>query len=531
VQMEQKAATEKRTGRIGQMSSNAIRSRLLKNSALMMGCRISAMLVSLITVPFVITRLGLSGYGSWEVLLSISTITTIFQNAVGGTLLWKLASAFGAGDVLEIRRLPRLGIFLTGLMCGVTFPLVLLLRVQITTILRIPLELRSSATIILPCIIGVTLLGGINESLAAVLRGSQETGYTYVVMTLAGFVNSAIILFGLWMGKGLWSLLAGYIAIAWITGAGYYLRVSYLYGWFDLRPLFPSRQDLRDTRRYFGLLTVGSFSVLLRGETDKLVLASFASPAWVGVYAIAARMSSLVMESSNFFYAPTIAAAGALNGRKDWPGIRALYAHMASVFPVAAGLMSLLVLSLYDRLCVMWLGRTVPGLAPLLFLVIAGNTVAVVLTGTGTSILKGLGKMELETTYVVLGLILNILLTVVLVYFLGAIGTVIASTASWSLGAALFLVLVHKKFDFPVQGAYLSVATLGYIALLAAAAQMLIPVYGSDPNRLRAFFSAAQYGAIVSAVYILPFLVLHRQVLLERCRRFLLRPANGGGVA
>jgi O-antigen/teichoic acid export membrane protein len=361
-----------------------------------------------------------------------------------------------------------------------------------------------------------------------VIRGSQETGFVSVVLTLAGFLNAAVMLTGLFLGFGLWSLLAGYAVAALVTGAGNFLRASRLYGWFKVLPIVPSRADIRAMRRYFGFVSIGSFSVLLRGETDKLVLAGFASPAWVGVYAIASRMSSLVMESSNFFYYPTIAASGAMNGRGDWSGIRHLYKTMSAVFPVAAGLVSVLVLSLYDRLSVAWLGRSVSGLATLLFLVIAGNTIAVVLTGSGTSILKGVGKMETETTYVVVSLILNIVLTVTLVATIGAIGTVIASTVSWGIGAALFVWLMHRRFDFPLQGTWRSIAALLYIVVIVAAARFLIPAWGPDTNRMHAAISLAKYAVPVGLAYLLPSAILNRQYLSGHLKRNLL---TGKGYA
>lgn len=498
------------------MNSRAIRTGLFKNSAMMMACRVSAMLVALMTVPFVIGKLGLSGYGSWEVLLSVCAITTIFQNAVGGTLLWREASAFGAGDETEVRRLPRLGIAASMTMFAISFPVVAMFRHPLVGILHIPAELAPSAAVILPCIIGVAVLGGINESLAAVLRGSQEAGYTAVVQTLAGFLNAGVLLLCLARGGGLWSLLAGYAAAAAATGVGYYLRVCMLYGWFDIRPKLPSLHDIEVMRRYIGLLTIGSFSVLLRGETDKLVLASFASPSWVGIYAIAARMSSLVMEASNFFYLPTIAAAGAMNGRGDWEGIRKLYVTMSAVFPVAGGLVSVLVLSLHDRLAVFWLGRGVPGLTPLLFLVIAGNTVAVVLTGSGTSICKGIGKMEIETIYVLSSLVLNIVLTIALVWTMGAIGTVIASTVSWAVGTLLLLVLLHRTFDLPKKGTYLSLGALLYVAIAVTAAHLLIPAYGADPSRMNALVSALRFGVPLACLYALPFVVGNAKAIGNR---------------
>jgi len=509
--------------------SRTLRVGLFKNSALLLACRVSAMLVSLVTVPFVIEKLGLVGYGSWEVLLSVSTITTIFQNALGGTLLWRVSSAYGAGHRKEIRRLPGLGIAITLMVFVVTFPLVFAFRHSLVQLFHIPLELRASALIILPCIVGVTVLGGVNESLAAVLRGSQEAGYASVIQTLAGFMNAGVLLIGLARGTGLWSLLAGYSVAALLTGVGYYLRASYLYGWVDIRPKWPTRQDVLATRRYMGLLSIGSFSSLLRGETDKLVLAGFASPAWVGIYAIAAKMSSVVMESSNFFYNPTIAASGAMNGRGDWEGVKKLYVTMASVFPVAAGLVSVLVLSLYDRLTVFWLGRSVPGIAPILFLIVAGNAIAVILTGSGTSICKGLGRLEIETTYVVTGLILNIILTVTLILTVGAIGTVIASTVSWAIGAVLFIVLLHRRFDLPLMGTYRSVGALVYVAAVVTVARVLIPTYTAGPDRLPALLSALRLGAVLGCIFLLPFIMANAKTLMNQKRLPMLSTARNEG--
>jgi len=511
--------------------SLALRTGLFKNSALLMGCRVAAMLVSLVTVPFVIGKLGLTGYGSWEVLLSVSMITAIFQNALGGTLLWRVSSAYGAGDRDEIRRLPGLGIAVTLIVFVVSFSLVLVGRHFLVLLFHIPPELCQSAELILPCIIGVSVLGGMNESLAAVLRGSQEAGYASVIQTFAGFINAGVLLIGLAKGAGLWSLLAGYGVAAVSTGIGYYLRASHLYGWLDLTPKFPTRQDVLATRRYMGLLSIGFFSSMLRGETDKLVLAGFASPAWVGIYAIAARMSSLVMESSNFFYGPTIAATGAMNGRGDWPDVKSLYVTMASVFPVAAGLISVLVLSLYDRLTVLWLGKNVPGLAPILFLIVAGNAVAVILTGSGTSICKGLGKLEIESIYVVTGLVLNIFLTITLVLTVGAIGTVIASTVSWAIGAVLFIVLLHRRFDLPLRGTYRSVGALLYVAAVVAGARALIPAYTAQPDRLQALLSALRLGAAVACVFLLPFILANARVLIEQMRIPMLRSGRNGGLS
>ena len=59
-------------------------------------------------------------------------------------------------------------------------------------------------------------------------------------------------------------------------------------------------------------MLIGSVSAALRGSTDKIILASMASPVWAGqLLGIAARLANLVMEASNVFYAPLIAVVRA----------------------------------------------------------------------------------------------------------------------------------------------------------------------------------------------------------------------------
>jgi len=486
------------------------------------------MLMSLLTVPFVVGKLGLLGYGSWEILLAMGGVTSLFQISWGGTLLWQISSAWGAEDGRQIRRLLRVGVGVTLLVFALTFPGVFLFRHPLAQVFHIPIGLLPTVELMLPIVIGLSVLGGITESLGAVLRGSQQAGFASLIQTVAAIANAAVLFGGLALGAGLWGMLAGYATASIMTTAGYYFQASRLYGWLDLRPALPTRNEVLSMRRYMALLGVGSISSLLRGETDKLVLAGFASPTWVAVYAIAVRMASLVMESNNFFYVPTIGAAGALNGRGDWAGVQRLYTTMTTFLPVAAGMVSVLVLSLYDRLVVVWLGRSVPGIAPILFLVVGGNVAAVMLTGPGTAVCRGIGKLETETTSVVAGLILNIVLTILLVWTWGAIGTVVASTVSWAAGAALFLVLLHRKLDLPVQGAYRSVGALLYLAAVVAGARLLFPVYASGSGRLPAFLSALKIGAVVGCVYLLPFIVANAKEFVSVARMLMARPIVTG---
>ena len=61
----------------------------------------------------------------------------------------------------------------------------------------------------------------------------------------------------------------------------------------------------------------------------------------------------------------------------------------------------------------------IPEAAPIPSPLLGGNTVAVILTGPGTALCKGIGRVGIETVYVMINLTLNLTLTVLLVIWVG----------------------------------------------------------------------------------------------------------------
>jgi len=423
------------------------------------------MAVSVVSIPFVIRSLGFQGYGTWEALMAISVVAAIPQNVIGGTLLWKMSSAFGAGDPQEIIRLARVGVAVALSLFGILMPVIWIARRPLVRLLNIQSSFVPAAEWMLPCMVALILLGGINESLGAVVRGCQSTGLSTVVQTIASVLNASALIGALFFGAGMWSLLIGF-AIAFVTTLfGFRLLAARLCPGITLIPTAPRISDMKTVRKYVGCLVLGSFSASLRTETDKIILAAFASPTWTGYYGLAARLAGLAMEVSNFFYVPTIAAVGALHAKDDWPGIRSLYSNLMTVVPAAAGAVLVVVAGFPRHLMVLWIGRDVPEVVPILSLLLCGYAAAVILTGPGTCVCKGTGRIEIETVYIAVSLVLNVGLTIILVLLLGPIGTVLATALSWVAGSLFFTFYLHRRL--PLQTAATMRAARAFIAIIA----------------------------------------------------------------
>jgi len=77
------------------LSRARIERRFVANSGLIIAARIVTACLSLAVVPVLVFRFGVAGYGTWEALLALATLTSIFQTAISGTLVWRISEAYG----------------------------------------------------------------------------------------------------------------------------------------------------------------------------------------------------------------------------------------------------------------------------------------------------------------------------------------------------------------------------------------------------------------------------------------------------
>jgi len=456
--------------------------------------------LSLVVIPVVVARLGVAGYGTWEAIIACATLAAMFQGALTGTMVWRTSQAFGARDFEEIRRVVRVGVGATLALGGVLWPAGWVLRHGVVGLLRVPDALRADASMVFPVVVGLMLLGGLPETLEAVVNGCQRSGLVTLIGAGALLVNYCVVITAMLFGLGLWSLALGQGVGLLARLAGAYVAARRLAGAVTLVPGLPRRADL-SSARYSGLMTVGFVSAALRDQTDKLVLSSLASTTWVGYYSIAARLANLVIEVVRFFYMPMLTAVGALHAISDWAGIRQLYSQMMAVVSGLAGAVIVVVAGLSGPLVVLWMGRPIPEVTPMLLLLLTGTASAVILTGPGTALCRGVGRVGIETTYVVVNLVANFVLTVILVLTVGPIGTVIASGSTWAVCAVLFAVVLHRRLPLPVE----ATRRAGYTALLAAALAFAVSMIsaraGVPATREAALGTLLLYGSTVVLVY------------------------------
>jgi len=441
---------------------------LFRNSALALVCRVVTALSAFCIIPFIISRLGIAGYGVWETLIALGGILFVLQNIISNTLLWWMSQAYGRGDHETLYRSAGIGLGSLGLFFLVTVPAVWLAREPLTLFINVPAAEVPEVARLLAIYVAVYVAGGVNEILAAMVTASQRMGEALVFQTAGRLMNYGCAIGLLLAGHGMGSLVAGSAIGSVVYGALLVRTLRRLYPGIRFRPLFPSRREIAELYRYTGFMFIISVVAAMREQADKIILAAFASPTWVGYYGIALRLASLLLEFNRFFFQPLIAASGALQARGDRDGVCILYRRVVLSVAVCTGMVFIGVMGGYDRIMSFWLGSSaIPQVTEMLLLLVLGNSFAVILAGPQTSICRGIGRAGVETVYVLFRLLLDLALTVLLVTLIGAMGTVYATAASRIVGTLLFTWLFHHTLQMPVRWVMSAVGVFAVALLLA----------------------------------------------------------------
>jgi O-antigen/teichoic acid export membrane protein len=499
-----------------------IHKRLLQNSALIFVCRVTTMLISLVTVPIIVGKLGLVGYGIWESILAVSVLCMLFSNVIRGTLLWRISSAFGVRNHAETRRLVGLGVSSSLIFFLLMTPVIFGFRYPILHLLKVPPEHILAVSWILPSIAGLTILGCINETMGAVLGGYQRVGITSIIQSAALILFNFAVIGGLFLGCGLWSLLAGTLCSVAFSGVAFFWSARATCQHISLRPRLPSSEDLRQMGPYAGLLFTGQVASSARDPVDRLVLSAFGNPALVGYYGIALRLASLVLLVCTFFYGPFTAAASALNSAGDKAGLRRMYLNIVTLLVFFGGLLAVGTGAVWDRIVVFWMGHPMPEVGPIFFVLLFGFTAAVFFTGGGSSLCLGLGRADIDTGYTVFGLFANVILKIILIAAFGGIGSVMASSASWFLASLVLLGLIYRHLDFPLDATFSALKAFGLAVAIVVLMRLVLQAFPTPDERWQAFGSGLFFGTIAIALYLfslVAFGVIERSRLKNAFRR------------
>lgn len=395
--------------------------------------------VSLISVPFILDRIGTAGYGVWVLGLTFVLYLTIADAGVGPAVQRWVAVARGRGDDTGAGRLLWTALALYTVIGAIAALLLLALARPAAKLFVDAGALQDDATSMFR-LVGVALLLTLwLAALGNVLQGLER----FLAITVSSALGSIAYLIGviafLSADRGLVGLAYALLIQQAVVLAG---RTVALRDMLTAHlPHLLRRTELREVLGFAGKLQVNAFASLVNSQSDKVVVGVVASPATVGELGIASQLvdtGRLIVQAA---LAPIVSALAVSVGSGDGERLRRQFAWMHRTWLYAIGGGTIIAIGVLYPLIDGWLGGHDEAIV-LGSILVAGNGISL-LTGTGIGYLRSIGKPGLEARFgpVIVGL--NLLFTIPLALAFDARGVVSGTLAAYTLGTIWFM----KRFE------------------------------------------------------------------------------------
>ncbi len=407
--------------------------------------------IPFVLTPLILSRIGPKGYGTWAVFLAINNLTSLADLGLVGTLSKYVAEYYAQRDFAALNRLLDTGIALFTLLSLVVIALLWTGSHILVAVLFRGSSLEPGALLVLfryfLILVGANILILLFSSVTA---GLQRMDLTHVMGTVNVFVGASVGGFLLVRGRGLPGLLAGYVFAALLTLVIYVVMVRRLLPQLMLNPL---RMDGAEAKKIFNFslrLYLTSAAVAVHNQAEKIFLTLFSGVIAAGWYDIASDVALKIRGAVGLVLTPVLPAASELGAQRDERRLAELYyrSHKYLAFIGVPIVCYTFVIS--NSFVKLWLGPNLLLIArPLAILVLIGFVNLT--TGPGFSMFAGSARLGPGMRSAALGLTLNVILSVALIYRYGFAGAVIGTSLSLVIASGYFLFLFHHHTGYSVR--------------------------------------------------------------------------------
>jgi len=442
-------------------------------------------IVTVLLVPVMFRSLGVGGFGVWAIVRVFISYASLGDLGLNNTLTRFIADRHAKRDSRGIETLLQSGLLLYTTIAAVLFISVFVLQnVIVETFFSTADVSRGELQFVLLGSLSVFLMNLIFSVFSAALTGIQRLDITNGVAAVAAVVNGALMYYALVSGAGLRGLV---YASAVTTAISIVLQGVAFFLLLGRRNIFPLRIDLatiRDVFRYSKHIFIGAVANSIHLHFDKLLLSSYLNLSVVSSYEIASRVIQQVRQIPILLLNPILPAAAELEGRQEHEKVLQLY-HRSMKYILA------LMLPLFGLVCVFasplihaWLGAGNDLAIATLQILVVANFLNL-LTGPGYFLSLGIGKPQFAMYSSVAGLLLNVVLSPVLLYYFGYFGSVWGTFTALTFASVFFLILIQRDLRIGWSSLpKLLIIPLAVFAVSAAAGLFLSSFLGSPLLKL-----------------------------------------------
>lgn len=355
--------------------------------------------------------LGEVGYGLWFLAFSIMSYFVFYNFGINTAFIKYTAEYHAKGEFTRLNHILGTG-FAAALTIGATIALVFLFFTdQIISFFDFDPEYAADAAFVVRGI-GMATAASIGLGVYnAVLTGLQRLVVLNTCRVSFLTVESILAFILLYNGMGIRMLVVLYTVSLLASDGFMALAIRHYAPEIRINPFNARREHVRDMVSLGGRMQLLGAVSMIVSTIDGLVFAKMQGLAFVGVYAIARRVSTRAQGAALQAFGALTPASADLHARGDRDKLRAVYDMALRITTLGASyLFGFLAINSDYTMLLFQGGDQYDPLSAMALTVLSGALAIHTLTGPGSSMLRGAGITWREITYHLITLLLFVFL-------------------------------------------------------------------------------------------------------------------------
>jgi O-antigen/teichoic acid export membrane protein len=523
----------------GQHAIAVTHKRLNLNVAVTIAVRIAYMVTRVGIPPYVLVHIGLPAWGIWSTAFLLVSLLGISNSGLSNVYIKYVAEYDARKEYDKANALVSTGLSFTLPFCGVLFAMVVVFWPFVARFVNLPAAYAMEGREVFLIVFAVFLSSISLQAFVDVLNGMQEIAMVQWFSLVSYMVEVALIVVLIHMGRGIRGLAEAYLARQII-----YFGLCIAYGYYKLRwlhvsPRLFSRRALQTVLHFGGIVQIQTLFATFFAVPERFIAMRVLGPEAVGLFDLSKKWPSSTATIPMSFFSAFLPAASNLyahsKGEERVSNIRSLYLRGARQSNIVAAYFCSLMALLPAAIMGVWLGGKIThasaadiangAMTPaqfhdaiILFALFNVGIQIHMLTGTGTSILRGIGRIYQEFWYAIPNLIFLAITCAaarILQHGWTILGIGYAVSAATLLAAIVFLWRAHHVLHIG-NAAYLREVLWPGLVPYLVAALFTVPVT----------HLVAHHGRIAGAGILLGTGVLYTVLLAIVMDWLILHPAE-----
>jgi O-antigen/teichoic acid export membrane protein len=397
----------------------------------------TTLIVGILLPPLILHRLGDEAFGLWILIFSFTGFYGIFDLGIRSSIVKHVAEFEATGEHDQLNRLVNVSLFVYTCIAVALLVAVGIGSVYVNSVFHISFSLQKTARVLFLMVGSGVALGFPLTVFAGILEGLQKYYLLNITQAVAVVLRALLIVFVLSHGMGILSVALITVTLPLLCYMTYAWRVLHTVPLkFGIR--FLSRSTFRKSFDYGLFSFISSVAFRLRFQADAIVIGAMLSASAITYFSIASKLIDypFLLVGGLIQFIPPISSQYNATGNNN--RLRKLFvlgnrACALIVFPISA-MLWILGKSVID----VWVGARYES-SYVILMVLLVPTVLADIQASSRQVLLGIGRHKVMALVHVGEGVANLILSVILIRYLGVIGVALGTAIPLALTSLFFL--------------------------------------------------------------------------------------------